>query len=270
MSVVGFTALIAEDEPLLATNLQSELARCWPELVVVANVRQGEDAVAQSLALRPDVVFLDIRMPGLNGIEVAEMLGEDWVGELLPLMVFVTAYDEYALRAFEHAAIDYVLKPVLTERLAKTCERLKAALAARAASLQPLPQDLGVTLALLRSLLGRGTTSTEVSQLKMIQASVGSTIYMVPIAEVLYFDAADKYVRVVTAVREYLVRVSLRQLLPQLDPQIFWQIHRGTVVRLDAIDSALRDEVGKVQVRLRGRTEMLGVSRLYTHLFKAM
>ncbi len=270
MSVTGYTALIAEDEPLLATNLQSELARCWPELVVVANVRQGEDAVERSLAFRPDVVFLDIRMPGLSGIEVAEVLGEDWVGERLPLMVFVTAYDEYALRAFETSAIDYVLKPVQPERLAKTCERLKAALAARAASLQPLPQELGVTLAQLRSLLAGQATSGEVPQLKVIQVSVGTTIYMVPIAEVLYFDAADKYIRVVTAVREYLVRLSLRQLLAQLDPQVFCQIHRGTVVRLDAIDSALRDEVGKLRLKLRDRKEMLGVSRLYMHLFKPM
>ncbi len=272
------TALIAEDEPLLAENLQAELARLWPGLAIAASVRHGAAAVEQALALRPDVVFLDIRMPGLSGLEAAQALAEDWPdGTPLPLIVFVTAYDQYALQAFEHAAVDYVLKPVQTERLAQTCERVQAALrvraeAARAASIGNEPAAMDATLAQLRSLLAApGIAAAHPGQkLSVIQASVGAAIHMVPTAEVLYFEAADKYVRVVTLEREYLIRASLRELLPQLDAQRFWQVHRGTVVRADAIATALRDESGKVQLTLRGHKDKLVASRLYAHLFKAM
>jgi DNA-binding LytR/AlgR family response regulator len=272
MNTPGPSALIAEDEPMLGASLEAELVRLWPELRIVANVRHGAAAVEQALALTPDVVFLDIRMPGLSGIEAAAALSEDWQeGVPLPLMVFVTAYDQYALQAFEHAAIDYLLKPVQSERLAKSCARLKAALAARAAAPQSASQELETTLRQLRGLLEAGPAAGQpVPALKVIQASVGQTIHLVPVAEVLYFEAADKNIRVVTGGREYLIRLSLRQLLPQLDTQLFWQVHRGTVVRVDAIASALRDESGKVQLRLRGRAETLDVSRLYARLFKPM
>jgi DNA-binding LytR/AlgR family response regulator len=268
------TALIAEDEPLLAANLQAELARAWPELRIVANVGHGAAAVGQALALRPDVVFLDIRMPGMSGLEAAQTMAEDWPDDAdapLPLIVFVTAYDQYALEAFEHAAVDYVLKPVQPERLAQTCARAQSALKARREAASGAPAVLEATLSQLRSLLGApGLRASAPPRLTVIQAGVGTAIHMVPIDEVLYFEAADKYVRVVTAQREVLIRTSLRELLPQLDPQRFWQIHRGTVVRADAIATALRDESGKVQLTLRGSKDKLVASRLYAHLFKAM
>jgi len=276
------TALIAEDEPLLAANLQAELARLWPALRVVANVGHGAAAVEQALALRPDVVFLDIRMPGMTGLEAAQALAEDWPADAnLPLIVFVTAYDQYALQAFERAAVDYVLKPVQTERLALTCARVQAALQQRREPAAAEPSALEETLAQLRGLLAApglsaaafdasANPSAPMQKLAVIQASVGAAIHMVPVAEVLYFEAADKYVRVVTGACEYLIRTSLRELLPQLDEQRFWQVHRGTVVRAEAITTAVRDETGKVQLTLRGHKDKLVASRLYAHLFKAM
>jgi DNA-binding LytR/AlgR family response regulator len=278
------TALIAEDEPLLAANLQAELARLWPALRIVANVGHGAAAVEQALALRPDVVFLDIRMPGMTGLEAAQALAEDWPDRSpLPLIVFVTAYDQYALQAFERAAVDYVVKPVREDRLMLTCQRLQSALRGRGDALDavdaPAPAasnaaaTLDATLAQLRDLLaapGLSTAAVGTSRLTVIQASVGTAIHMVPVADVLYFEAADKYVRVVTAQREYLIRASLRELIPQLDPQRYWQIHRGTVVRADAVATAQREESGKVQLTLRGHTDKLTASRLYAHLFKPM
>jgi DNA-binding LytR/AlgR family response regulator len=269
----GARALIAEDEPLLAASLAAQLGALWPELEIVATVRDGLAAVTQALSLRPDIVFLDIQMPGQNGIDAAEALGEDWADDAsLPLMVFVTAYDHYALQAFEQSAIDYVLKPVQPERLARTCARLRAALQARATRTGDASAgQLESTLTQLRRLIetnGPGRTSQ--APLRTIQASSGATIHMVPIDAVLYFEAEDKYIRVVTAAREYLIRQSLRQLLAQLDPQRFWQVHRGTIVCVDAIATALRDDSGKVYLQLRGRPETLTVSRLYAHLFKPM
>ncbi len=270
------TALIAEDEPLLATSLQVELVRLWPQLGIVASVGDGQSAVEQALAHKPDVLFLDIRMPGLTGLEAARALAEDWPekGEPFPLIVFVTAYDQHALHAFEHAAVDYVLKPVQADRLAKTCTRLQAALRHRAQPQPPKPA-LDTVIDQLRSLLGAG--SLECSErapaarpLQMIQASAGNTITMVPIDDVLYFEAADKYVRVITAAREYLIRIALRELQIQLDPARFWQIHRATIVRCAAIASALRHESGKLTLTLRGHPDKLGVSRLYADRFKGM
>jgi DNA-binding LytR/AlgR family response regulator len=274
------TALIAEDEPLLAANLQAELARLWPELSIVAGVGDGEAALQQGLKLQPDVMFLDIRMPGMTGLEAAQALAEDWPDAAagtapFPLIVFVTAYDQYALQAFERAAFDYVLKPVQTERLAQTCGRLQAALNSRSQSATE-PSNapaLGAAIDQLRSLLsGQNGLALEpkAAPLRVIQASVGAAIHMVPVDDVLYFEAADKYVRVITSEREHLIRLSLRELLPQLDTDRFWQIHRGTVVRSDAIASAMRDEAGKVTLTLRDHKDKLPVSRLYAHLFKAL
>jgi DNA-binding LytR/AlgR family response regulator len=276
------TALIAEDEPLLAANLQAELVRLWPELRILATVGDGASALQQGLALQPDLLFLDIRMPGMSGLEAAEALAEDWPagGRPLPLLVFVTAYDEYALRAFERAALDYVLKPVQPERLAKTCARLRAALQARTQA-EVSEDALGPMLDQLRGLFGAGSAggvgaagpngaSSAAAPLRMIQASAGNTVTMIPVNEVVYFEAADKYVRVITAEREHLIRLSLRELLQQLDPQQFWQIHRGTVVRADAIASATRDEAGKLTLNLRGHCARLTVSRLYADRFKGM
>ena len=270
------TALIAEDEPLLAAHLQAELARLWPDLQVVASVGHGAAAVEQALALKPQVLFLDIRMPGMTGLEAAGAIAEDWPPDApFPLVVFVTAYDQYALQAFEHAAVDYVLKPVQPERLAQTRDRVRAALARRAG---PGAGESGVQAALaqLRALLavpglaqGAGA-APPAARLAVIQAGVGAAIHMVPVDEVIYFEAADKYVRVVTAEREHLIRTSLRELVPQLDPARFWQVHRGTVVRADAIATAVREETGKVTLTLRGCKEKVTASRLYAHLFKAM
>lgn len=274
------TALIAEDELLLAEHLRQQLATLWPELEIVAMAANGPDALAAALRLRPSICFLDIRMPGMTGLELAQALAEDWPeNEALPLLVFVTAYDQYALQAFDQAALDYVLKPVQTERLAQSCARLRQALAARSQAADASSDASSqTTLAQLRALLASPGISQALGQatqaaaapLRMLQVSVGQAIQMVPVTDIVYFEAADKYVRVLTADREYLVRASLRELLPQLDAQLFWQIHRGIVVRIDAVERAVRDEAGRLSLQLRQRSERLGVSRMYAHLFKGL
>jgi DNA-binding LytR/AlgR family response regulator len=258
-------ALIAEDEPLLRQGLQDDLRGLWPELQVIGAVGDGERALNEALQRRPDLCFLDIRMPGLSGLEVAQALAEDWPpGEPFPLLVFVTAYDQYALQAFDAQAVDYLVKPLQAERLAACVQRLRARLAERA-----LPDALPRALDQLRALLeAPGADSAAAERLEVIQAGVGSVVHLVPIDEVIYFEAADKYLRVVTAEREHLIRMSLRELLPRLDPQRFWQVHRGTVVRARSIASAVRHESGKVTLTLRERPERLTASRLYAHLFK--
>ena len=257
-------ALIAEDEPLLALSLQQELARAWPELRIGATVGDGASAVTQALALLPDVLFFDIRMPGQSGVEAAAQLADEWPADKpFPALVFVTAYDEYAVQAFETQAVDYIVKPVQPARLQKTVAKVQQLLALRTQGGNGIEPTLGQ----LRNLLAAAPTG---NPLKLIAAGVGSSIRMVPVDEVLYFEAADKYVRVITAEREHLVRASLRELLPQLDPALFWQVHRGTVVRAALIDTVTRDESGKPYLQLRGVKEKLPVSRLYAHLFKAM
>lgn len=263
------TALIAEDEPLLALSLQAELARAWPGLQVVAVAGDGLSAVAQALQWRPNVLFLDIRMPGQSGLEAAAELADRWPdGVAFPALVFVTAYDQYAVQAFERQAVDYLLKPVQPARLAATVARVQALLATRAAATAPSQ----ATLDQLRALLTPATSPAPSpgNRLQAIQASVGSTLHLVPLHEVLVLEAADKYLRVLTAEREYLIRTPLKELLPQLDAQQFWQIHRGTVVQAAGIASVSRDEAGRQWVHLRARPERLAVSRLYAHLFKAM
>jgi DNA-binding LytR/AlgR family response regulator len=258
-------ALIAEDEPLLAAALQAELATAWPELEIVAVVGNGAAAVVQALALKPGLLFLDIRMPGQSGLDAAAELAEAWPEtEAFPALVFVTAYDQYALQAFEAQAVDYLLKPVSPERLARCVARLKPLLAQRRAG----PPDNEPTLAQLRALLA--PASSPVEPLRLIQASVGNQIRFVPIDEVLVLEAADKYLRVLTTDAELLLRTPLKDLLPQLDASVFWQIHRGTVVRATAIQSVSRDEAGRLSLRLRGRPELLAISRLYAQRFRAM
>ncbi|MGJ7505159.1 LytR/AlgR family response regulator transcription factor [Variovorax sp. ZT5P49] len=272
------TALIAEDEPLLAQALKAELAVAWPELQIVATAGDGRSAVREALRLLPQVLFFDIRMPGLDGLGAAAELADCWPTDEAPMpqLVFVTAYDEYATRAFDAQAIDYVLKPLQPERLRKTVSRLRQALAARQPAPTPALADAALeqTLAQWRQVLtaaGAGATSAP-APLRMIAASDagGSTVRMVPIDEVLYFEAADKYLRVLTATHEYLIRTPLKQLLPQLDTDTFWQVHRAVVVRSAAIESVHRDEAGKLHLMLRGRAEKIPVSRLYAHLFRAM
>ena len=256
-------ALIAEDEPLLAQHLRAELAAVWPALDVVSQAGDGDRALADALALKPEVCFLDIRMPGLSGLEVAAGLAEDWpAGTPFPLLVFVTAYDQYALQAFEAQAVDYLVKPLDRPRLEACCRRLEQRLADRAAD------PLAKTLEQLRALVG--TPAPAPVRLEVIQAQVGTLVHLVPVTEVVYFEAADKYVRVVTAEREHLIRLSLKELLPQLDPVVFWQVHRGTVVQARCIATARREESGKVLLTLRNRPETLVASRLYAHLFKGM
>jgi DNA-binding LytR/AlgR family response regulator len=273
------TALIAEDEPLLADALQAELAALWPELRIVARAGDGLQALEQALALQPQLCFLDIRMPGQSGLDAAQALAEDWPGDgaPFPLLVFVTAYDQYAIDAFSAQAVDYLLKPVEPRRLAQCVQRLQQQLAHRQP--QPAAPITDAALGQLRGLLsalgatgGAGGTLPQAAppKLEVIQASIGPTVHLIPIDDVIYFEAADKYVRVVTAERDYLIRMALRELLPQLDAQRFWQVHRGTIVQARRILTAQRDETGKVTLTLRGRPETLTASRLYASLFKAM
>ncbi len=279
------TALIAEDEPLLAAALAAELALAWPALQIVATVGDGAAAVARALALQPDVLFFDIQMPGLTGLEAAAELLDAWPAPMahskpFPALVFVTAYDQYAVAAFEAQAMDYLLKPVQPVRLLKTVQKVQIAqqIRARAAidkvankSADP-DKHLEQTIAQLRSLLPPIQKSA--APLQMISAALagsqGNTLQMVPIADVLYFEAADKYIRVLTAAAEFLIRTPLKELLAQLDNQTFWQIHRGTVVRASAIHTVVRDDNGKLTLTLHGKPDKLAVSRLYSHLFKAM
>lgn len=262
------TALIAEDEPLLAQALQTELQQLWPDLHIVANVSHGSAALEAALVHLPDVVLLDIRMPGLTGLEVASALAEDWPDtQPLPHIVFVTAYDQYAVQAFEAQAIDYLLKPVQTQRLARTVERLRQRHTA-ASSFKQSAQTLHKQLSQIEHALTPDATAP--TRLQAIHATVGSVLHRIPIDRVLFFSAADKYVRVVTAEREYLIRTPIKILLPQLDPDQFWQIHRSTVVQAKAVASVHRDASSKMWLRLHQHTEKLAVSRLYTDLFKSM
>jgi len=271
------TALIAEDEPLLAQALQAELALAWPALRILRTVGDGTSAVAAALALQPDVLFFDIRMPGQSGLEAAVELADAWPtdtpqAKAFPVLVFVTAYDQYALEAFEAQAVDYLLKPVQRERLQKTVSKLQLALnktAPTSPSTSHADNALETTLAQLRGLLTH-TTMPPVAPLQVLQASIGNSIHIIPVGDVLYLEAADKYLRVLTATQEYLLRTPLKELLPQLDANVFWQIHRGTVVRVQAVRSVNRDEAGRLSLTLHHRTEKLPVSRLYAHRFKAM
>ena len=255
------TALIAEDEAILAATLSAALQRQWPELSIVSTCANGIEALSQAVALQPQVLFLDIKMPGKSGLEVAEELADAWSGPApFPQIVFVTAYDEYAVQAFDREAADYVLKPVSDERLARTVARLRL-------RLQDKPASGLETLAAQLRALG---VPVATQRLNVIRAAVGNQVRMVPVADVVYFEAADKYVNVVTADSEVLIRMSLKELLPQLDEHVFWQVHRGIIVNSSCVLSALREEGGKMSLALRGRPEKLRVSPLYAHLFRQM
>lgn len=247
-------ALIADDEPLLAIALKSALAEAWPELEIAAVVPNGLEAVEAAERLKPEVAFLDIQMPGMTGLEAAEEIVER-MGDAQPAIVFVTAYDEHALKAFELAAADYVLKPVTVERLARTVERLKRRRA---------DPDIA---AQLRQLLAVPRTETTLTH---VRAGTGNTVRMIPLEEVCYFQSSDKYTTVVTPGGEVLLRMPLKDLVGQLPAGRFQQIHRGTVVNLADIAAAVRDETGRVALQLRRRKESLPVSRVYSDLFKAM
>jgi DNA-binding LytR/AlgR family response regulator len=243
--------LVAEDEPLMRERLLEMLALAWPEAQVVATAENGNDAWDGFLEHEPQVVFLDIRMPGLSGLEVAERIGD------LAHVVFVTAYDEYAVQAFDAGAVDYLLKPIQRDRLDKAVARIRDKLSAR-------PADLGEILRHLKT----GLPGSAREKLKWIRASVGRQIRLIDIDEVLFFQSDTKYTRVVTREFEALVRIPLKDLLSGLDRDQFWQIHRGTLVNVNAIAAAERIDAERMQVLLRGCVEKLPVSRAFTHLFR--
>jgi DNA-binding LytR/AlgR family response regulator len=255
-------ALIAEDEPVLARGMVRTLSRLWPALQMCALVHDGEAAIDAARIHRPDILFLDIHMPGCDGLQAATRIIDDWaVDQPLPLIVFVTAFDRHAIAAFERAAADYVLKPVQPERLEQTCERLKQRLQERQGTL-----DDGV-LAPVHALLASQRSEPA---LTMIQAGVGSTLHMIPVADVMFFQADGKYVRVVTPVAEHLIRTPLCDILPRMDRADFMQIHRGTAVRTCLIDKVVREDTGRIYLHLKDWPERLTVSRTYAHLFKPM
>ncbi len=261
MNTPAPSALIAEDEPLLARGLAKTLGQLWPSLRIEAILHDGEAAIEAAHRHLPDVLFMDIQMPVRNGLDAAEDIVDHWPAERpLPLIVFVTAFDRFAIAAFERAAVDYVLKPVEPQRLALTCERLKSRLLERQSG------DASA-LAPLRALL---QSPTNEPVLTLIQAGIGTTVHMVPVEEVHYFEADNKHVRVVTQDRSLLIRTPLRELMPRLDARQFMQIHRGTVVRTTLINKVVREDSGRIHLQLKGHGERLTVSRNYAHLFKPM
>lgn len=260
------TALIAEDEPVLARTLARLLAEAWPELRIAGMAEDGLQATELALARAPDVLFLDIQMPGRNGLDVAAAVADDWPDDRAePLIVFVTAFDEFALAAFERAAVDYVLKPVTPERLQQTVARLQARLAERGA-----PPAAGERAALLQRMQALAAPVEPGERIKVIRAGVGNTVRMIPVAEVLCFEATEKYVNVVTAGGEALVRMSLRELMARIDSTDFIQVHRSVLVNASAILSATRDENGHYSLALRGLPRPVKVSRAFGHLFRPM
>jgi len=263
------TALIADDERLLREQLKSRLSAVWPELKIVGEARDGNEALARADELRPDVVFLDIRMPGMTGIEAArEILAlHDWRGEI----VFVTAYDEYAVSAFEQGALDYLLKPVEPGRLAQTAQRLKSRLPLRSGP-PPMADDTlldAVMERLTRVQQGLQTPAPGAQPLRWIHATSGSTTKLIDVKDVLFFRSDEKYTRVQTREQEAFIRTPIRELLPQLDAQQFWQIHRSAIVNLAAIAAVTRDDTGRQRVHIQGHAEVLEVSRSFAHLFRA-
>ena len=259
----NFTALIAEDEHNLALALKDALGRSWPELRIVDVVGNGPAAMTAVDLHAPDVLFLDIRMPGLTGLQVAERLA----GAGGPLVVFVTAYNEYAVQAFEREAVDYLVKPVNDARLAETVERLKKRLMAPEAACEP--SDLNRAMELIKKLAG-GAGASATSYLKFLRAGIGDTVRIVPVDELTHLQAQDKYVSLYTNEGEQLIRISLKELADQLDPNLFVQVHRATIVNMRAVATAERDFTGRVMLTLKGVKEKVQVSRQYAHLFARM
>jgi DNA-binding LytR/AlgR family response regulator len=246
------TALIAEDEPLMRERLKEKLAEAWPELAIVAEASDGDEALALFDAHAPGIAFLDIRMPGRSGLDVAAAIGADCH------VVFITAYDQYAIAAFEAGAVDYLLKPVEADRLAQTVDRIRRKLDAR-------PADLSALLAELR-----GKIPSPSRRLRWIKAAVGKQIKLIAVDDVVYFQSDTKYTRVVMAQSEALIRTPLKDLVSELDPDRFWQVHRSTVVNLGQVAGVLREDAERQFVLLKSRTEKLAISRQFTHRFKQM
>lgn len=262
----NFTALIAEDEANLALALKDALARTWPELRIVDVVGNGPAAITAVDQHAPDIMFLDIRMPGLTGLQVAERLA----GSGGPLVVFVTAYNEYAVQAFEREAVDYLVKPVNDARLAETVERLKKRLTATEPAADS--SELGRALELIKRLAGGGAGGAlgAPSYLKFLRAGIGDTVRIIPVDEVTHLQAQDKYVSIYTSDGEDLIRISLKELADQLDPALFVQVHRSTIVNMRSVVTADRDFTGRVMLTLKDVKEKIQVSRQYAHLFARM
>jgi len=248
------TAVIADDEPLLRAQLKARLGKLWPELAIVHEMADGRDVDQVLAAHAPRLFFLDIHMPGVNGLEAARAIGKR------AHVVFVTAFDQYAVEAFEQGAIDYVLKPFNEDRLAATVERLKERLAGAA----PPPME-----ELLERLAGR-LSPRPAEHLKWIKASLGQSVRLIPVEEVLFFQSDEKYTRVVTCDAEALIRKPIKELLDELDPDKFWQVHRATIVNVEAIAAVRRGLKDQAEIALKGHRETIIVSRNFTHLFKQM
>ena len=245
------TAVIADDEPLLRAGLREALERAWPGLEVVAEAANGAEAVAAVREHRPAFAFLDIEMPRLNGLEAARAIRG------LAHVVFVTAYDRYAVEAFDRGAVDYVLKPAEIARLQDTVGRLKARMGAPAVAMEQVVAELARRIA------------PGAERLQWLQATLGNTLKLINVDDVLYFQADMKYTRVVLADAEALVKKTLRELAAELDPRHFWHVHRGTIVNIRAIAAVTSDDAGRREIALRDRPERLEVSRTFAHLFKA-
>ncbi|MBC3883231.1 response regulator transcription factor [Undibacterium sp. LX40W] len=250
------TAIIADDERLMRDQLRSRLEQVWPELQILDEAKNGEEAVQMVEQHKPDLAFLDIRMPAKTGLEAARDIGSK------AHIVFITAYDQYAVEAFDQGAVDYVLKPADPERLGKTVERLKARLQSATE-----PNDMSNMLAQLAKQLG---IAPKPNYLQWIQASIGQELRLIPVEDILFFQSDEKYTRVQTATYEALIRKPVRDLADELDPHLFWQIHRSTLVNSKAISGVVRDMRGRHLVQIKGLTEKLEVSRSFVHLFKQM
>ncbi len=260
------SAVLAEDESLLRQFLKKKLEKLWPELSVVGEAEDGVAAVELIAALKPTVAFLDIRMPELTGLEVATQIAEASPDTHI---VFVTAYHEYAVAAFERGAVDYVLKPIAEDRLQTTIERLKARIEADDRDAPTLPDNMSQLIATLKREMRAGADGAP-EYMRWIKASLGSTLKLIDVKDVLFFNSDEKYTRVVTETEEALIRKPLRELLDELDPSVFWQIHRGTIVNVNAIAGVTRDFRGDATVKVKNHKETLKVSRPFSHLFKQM
>ena len=265
----GPTALIADDEPLLRERLRTHLARLWPELTVVAEARNGREAVDLFDTHTPQVVFLDVHMPGLNGIDAARSVARR------AQIVFVTAYEQYAVQAFEQGALDYLVKPFDEQRLADTVQRLKASLAARTAAAAASPAiahdtALDSILDSLSAELKRRTAAPARGHLQWIKASVGTSVRLIPVEQVAYLRADEKYTLVVWEGGEALIRKSIRELADELDPERFVQIHRSVIVNLHQVAQVHRGLNETAEVELKGRKDLLPVSRSFVHQFRQM
>ena len=265
--MTGATALIADDEPLLIESLLRRLAEAWPALQVLATAEDGISATEMALTHVPDVLFLDVRMPGRTGLDAAACIAEDWPGDRLPpLLVFITAHDEFALPAFEREAMDYVLKPVTSERMHKLTARLQQRLRERQTPAHG--DEMEQLFRRIQALSGQ--PSEGLIKTKVLRASVGNSVHLIPVTDILFLESADKYVNVVTAAVEALVRISMRDLLASIDTTEMTQIHRGTVVNSRHVVRADRDEAGNIHLVLRGRDRRLKVSRAFAHKFRPM